>query len=313
MSLPAHLDALLDDLRPAAARAAARHRRDHRLRFAAAALAVAAVFAGAALAATRLLGDPAPPAVQSQLHAMARFVVQPGLREQTARVVATAPDATLYGVYDERGNYCVELIGARRGLVFAFSCGFAFGTRSAEAGGGAMGAAPQQNVIVDGVVPPVVVFGKLRNDAVAADALLGDGTRERVEIGLGGFFLYEPSAAKQPVARRRPIQIVERNAAGGSVWQTYFAPPIALATTDRRVSGTLEIAGATQLLVGEEPGAFPRPQPVRVGPDGSFSWVAPAGRGLGIWTAVDRNGRELATAQAVPEELWRQLLEQARG
>jgi hypothetical protein len=117
----------------------------------------------------------------------------------------------------------------------------------------------------------------------------------------------------QPVARRQPIQISERDAGGNAVWQAYFAPPIALATSGRRVSGRLEIAGAVKLLVGPMPGAFPRPQPVDLGRDGSFSWVAPPDwDGLGTWTAVDRNGTELATAQAVPEEVWREILERAR-
>lgn len=318
MSLPADLEALLDDLRPAAVRAVAIQRRRRRVRLAAAATLLAAAFAGAALAADRYLGEPAPPSVNALVHELAAgFVDQPDLVAQSAQLLATAPDADLYGVADRRGSYCVELVGATRGLLFGTTCDLGFGVEDPNRMPGPV-SLPQANVVVDGVAPPVVVYGKLMANAVTAEAILGDGTREPVAIGLERFFLYQPSEARQAVARRLPIEIEERDAAGRAVWTATYEPPLPLATQGTpvsRVSGRVEIAGAARLVARN--GASPRRQAetVPLARDGSFAWTVPAtGPRVALWElrVLDAHGHELAVAEPEPEQAWRGWLAQAQ-
>lgn len=318
MTLPADLNALLDDLRPAIVRDGARGRRARRVRITAAMVVAAAFCAGVAFAADHFLGEPAPPSVQADVHGMASgFIDQPGLQAQTARIVATTPDATLYGVYDDHGTYCVELVGAARGLIFGTTCALGFGVGGPNAYRGAV-SLPQANVIVDGVAPPVVVYGKLAAGAVSAEAVLGDGSREPVSIGLGGFWVYEPSEVNQPVARRLPINIEEHDAAGRTVWTAYFQPPLPLAsegTPVGKLSGRVEIDGAAKIVVRNQAG-FHRPQTIMLGNDGSFTWTRPPDMtepALIDLTVLDKNGHLLAEAEPVPEQAWRHWLTEARG
>ena len=314
MSLPADLDALLDDLRPAAVRAAALSRR---VRISAAIAAAALLCTGAALAAEHFLGEPAPPGVQGSLHAAARFVEQRGLEAETARVVATAPDATLYGVGHEGGTYCAEVVGAAHGLVVGGECEARFDPSrpGSERNGISL---PGASVVVEGAVPPAVVWGKLHRGAAGAEAILGDGTREPVSVGLDGFWIYEPSDAKQAVARRAPIEIEERSADGTAVWTTHFEPPLPLAvegTPIERISGTVEIGGAATVEIRNLAG-FGRPQTIQLASDGSFTWSRPAGfrePSLISVVVLDRSGHRLAETEPYPETVWRHWLEQAQG
>lgn len=119
--LPADLYALGHDLRRAAARRNQRHTR----RVAAAAVVVlATATAGVAIAATTLLGKPAPRAVQADLATAVRFALakDPALDFDTARVVATSRSATLYSLDASNGDYCAELIGTSHGAIYGFTC-----------------------------------------------------------------------------------------------------------------------------------------------------------------------------------------------
>ena len=317
MSLPADLDALLGDLRPAAAHAAALHRRVRRVRISAAVAAAALLCTGAALAAEHFLGEPAPARVQADLRAAAHFVDQPGLQAQTARVVATAPDATVYGVASAGEIYCTELVGASRGLVVGGECEARLDP--ARPSGARNGISlPQASVVVGGVAPPVVVHGKLHSRAVAAEAILGDGTREPVSVGLDGFWIYEPSEAKQAVARRQSIEVEEHAADGRAVWSTHFEPPLPLAvegTPIERISGRVEIDGAAKVVVRNLAG-FGRPQTIPLADDGSFTWTRPsdlAEPSLISVAVVDVDGHRLAETEPYPEAVWRRWLADSRG
>ena len=320
MTLPADLNALLDDLRPAAARAVERERRRRRATIAVAIVLAAGVCAGIAVAAASLLGRPAPKAVQADLRNAANlFVARPGAQPQTARVVAETRDATLYGVNDEHGSFCVELIEARRGLVFGYSCNFSLRTAGDRTMPGEAYTDTWSIVTDDGVTPPVLEFGRLPPGAVAARALLGDGTTEPIQIGLDGFYLYEPSEPKQPIARRESVTIQALDASGKPTWSTYVQPPQPLrteGTPPRIVSGRVEIAGAKKIRIesGSHPGDLDvrKARRLELRPDGTFSWTPPAGTRLIQLTIVDRNDRPL-TSDITPlsEHDWRQLLAEA--
>jgi hypothetical protein len=327
MTLPAPLDVLLDDLRPAAARAAVRDRHRTVVLAIAATVVSLSIFAGVAVAAAKILGGPAPKQVQTNLHLAARgFVNLPGLQTQTAQVVAEAPDVTLYGVSDKRGSYCVELVGATKGLIFAFSCNTTRVTaRPGDVPGECCGATIQYVVTDGGVEPPVVRFGRLPLGAVKARAILGNGKVVPIETGIDGFYVYEPSAADQPIARRQPMTIEMLDSSGHPAWTYYLQPPQPLDTEGamgrygalpKRISGHVVIDGASRVKI--QLGAFSSSKTtttyVPLSNDGSFDWVVPEGTQNDILTVLDSRGQAL-TDEIVPlaEPHWRNILAQANG
>jgi hypothetical protein len=273
--------------------------------------------AGIAVAAVKLLGEPAPRAIQSDLHAAARatFVPQSGLRSQTARVVAETRDATLYGVSDKRGNYCIELVGASRGLIWAMSCNVA---QPSVPGGGMAGTEIATTYVVtdNGVEPPVVQFGRLPKGAVAARALLADGTTEPITIGLDRFYLYQPSDKEQPIARRDPMTIEWLNSAGQATWSWHLQPPQPLrfqGTPLRRISGHVLINGATRVMMGNNlgPSASKKNAFRPLGANGRFTWLSPPK--VAFITVVDSHNQPLSLIEStVNEKDWRSLLAHAR-
>jgi len=325
MTLPALLDVLLDDLRPAAARAVVRDRHRRVVLAVAATVLGLSVFAGVAVAAVKILGGPAPKQVQTNLHMAARgFVNLPGLQTQTARVVAESPDVTLYGVSDKRGSYCVELVGATKGLIFASSCNTTRATaRPGDVPGECCGTTIQYVVTDSGVEPPVVQFGRLPQGAVKARAILGNGKVVPIEIGLDSFYVYEPSASDQPIARRQPMTVEMLDSAGRPAWSYYLQPPQPLRTEGamgrygalpKRITGHVLIDGASRIQI--QLGAFNHSKTttayVPLSKDGSFEWVVPEGTQNDIVTVLDSRGQAL-TAEIAPlaEPNWRNILAQA--
>ena len=184
-----------------------RRSRNHRRVGIAVALA-AAVIVSSAIAAVTLLGRPAPKGIQATIHgqAVSLFTGHPGLVKATARVLAESPDATLYGISDRQGNYCVELIGASKGLVWSFNCDQGWRVGDRYFAGGSVGSAVS-SITVAGVEPPVVWWGRLTSGTTRAQAVYPYGTTEQIPLGRNGFFVYQPSPDNQPLARRVPMTI----------------------------------------------------------------------------------------------------------
>lgn len=275
MLLPADLYALGQDLRRAAAR---RTRSRHR-----AVVAFAAVVAlgtcAVAVEASSLLGSPAPRGAQIDLHRAVTFVNAPDLRLQTAEIVAASSAATLYSVADKRGNYCLELIGHTKGVIFGFSCE---STQVAATGQLLFsGLAPGASYVdaPDGTSPPVVQFGRLPPHTVSARAIYDDGEQESVPLGLDGFFIYQPSARMQGLARRMPMTL-EFSDGRRVTWSYYLQPPQPLAVDgDRHISGRVVIDHAAKVEVDVAPriGLNPKRVLVPLHADGSFSWSGAPG------------------------------------
>ena len=272
--LPADLYALGLDLR----RAALRRRRRHHVAVVAWAAAVALGAGAGVVAATSLLGSPAPGSVQTDLHRAVKFALaeHPGLRLQTATVVATSSAATLYSIADKRGNYCAELVGRSHGLIFGFTCE---STSVAENGqlivAGDAAAGVSYLVAPDGTAPPVVIFGRLPPHSVAARATYDNGAHENVPVGLDRFFIYQPSARLQAFARRMPVTL-EFFDGRGAIWSYYLQPPQPLRLRgEHHISGRVVIDRATnvELDVAPWPGAAPDRVIVPLHADGTFSWI----------------------------------------
>ncbi len=283
--------------------------------------AAAAVIAGSAVAAVTLLGQPAPKGVQADIHrsAVVMFSGHPGLVKATARVVAEASDATLYGISDRQGNYCVELIGARKGLVWSFICedGLRIGSHFVTPGAEGLDI---EAITVKGVEPPVIRWGRLATGTTKAVAVYPDGTTEQIPIGSNGFFVYEPSTQNQRLARQEPMTIQFQHDDGTPVLSTEVLPPQPVATTgpgfQSTISGHVLIRGAANVAVykyslGHATHLIP------INADGTFTWTRPkpkpAGGSEGVLQVVDKDGKPLSDYLDAPSPLfWKKLLAQAR-
>jgi hypothetical protein len=293
-----------------------------RTRLALLVVAAALTISAAALAANHYIGQPAPERVQTDIHrtAVLLFTGSPGLAKDTARVVAESRDATLYGISDLKGNYCVELVGAHAGLVWSFSCDLGLRVGGTYATSGATGSDQVASVVVDGVEPPVVQWGRLTSGTVGARAAYPDGTTEEIPIGSNGFFVYEPSDENQARARRLPMTIEFLRKDGSAALSTQVLPPQPLAVTGHpgggsgTVAGRVAIDGATAIEVDEwGKGRRPGTHFVALNPDGTFSITWQRGQ-PSLMYVVDRNHNQLTDfLQPLPESVWRPIVEQARG
>ncbi len=295
------------------------HSWSHRRKIGLAVSAAAAVIVGGAIAAVTFLGQPAPKSVQAEIHrsAVLLFTGHPRLVKSTARVVAESPDATLYGISDQEGNYCVELIGARKGLVWSFSCdeGLRVGGEFVSPGAEGLDVA---SITVDGIEPPVVRWGRLTSGTAKARAVYPDGTTEDIPVGDNGFFLYEPSEQNQKLAREVPMTLQFLRPDGTPALSTKALPPQPLTTSGPRqhetISGHVLIKNAANVAV--DGNVLGRPAyliPVRA--DGTFTWTTPNGNhsSFGVLQVVDRNRQSLSEyLDPIPEVFWKQLVTQAR-
>jgi hypothetical protein len=301
--LPADLHELRGDLHGAATRIARRARRRHRAFVAVSVLAVVGACGGVALAMANLLGSPAPRGVQTDLHRAVSYAVvaHPGLRLQTAKVVATSPAATLYSIADNHGNYCAELVGLAHGLIFGFDCAY---TQQAPSGqlqssGGAIG--PSYVVAADGTPPPVIEFGRLPPHTVSARATYDNGAQEAITTGLGGFFVYQPSPRLQALARRIPMTL-EFLDGHGAIWSYYLQPPQPLRLTgEHHISGRVVIDHASQVEidVASRPGAATTRVYVPLHADGTFAWTGRTGSVVYHLTVLNPEGEPVSADTAV--------------
>jgi hypothetical protein len=298
MLLPADLHALGQDLRRAAARKA-RHRRRTAVAFVA--TAVLGACAGVAMAAASLLGSPAPQGAQIDLHRAVGWVNAKGLRLQTAKIVAVSPAATLYSIADRRGNYCLELIGHTKGVIFGFGCE---STQVAPSGQLLFsGSAPGASYVdgPDGTSPPIVQFGRLPPHTVSARATYDNGVQERIPIGLDRFFIYQPSPRLQALARRMPMTL-EFNDGHGAIWSYYQQPPQPLRIDgEHHISGRVVIDHAEKVEIDVAPhvGALARQVYVPLHADGTFSWTGRPGDVVYRLTVRDAEGEPLSADTGV--------------
>jgi hypothetical protein len=297
MLLPADLHALGQDLRRAAAR---RARRRHRK--VVAFIAIVALGAGASVAvATSLVGSPAPRGAQIDLRRAVGWISAKDLGKESARVVALSPAATLYSIADKRGNYCLELIGHTKGMIFGFGCESTQVTPSGQLlfSGNAPGAAYVD--APDGTSPPIVQFGRLPPHTVSARATYDNGAHEAIPVGLDRFFVYQPSPRLQALARRIPMTL-EFFDGHGSSWSYYQQPPQPLTIDgDHHISGRVVIrdAAKVEIDVAKYAGALARQLFIPLGADGTFSWTGRPGDVVYRLTVRDKDGRQLSADTGV--------------
>lgn len=284
-----------------------------------AALATLALFAGVAAATVEAPGQPAPKVVQTQLHQSVTTILafRPELASRAARVVAKALDASLYGIDNKHGDYCIELLGARKGLSYGLSCRQGVGQRGAT--GGEVDS-PVTSIVVDGVVPPVMRFGRLATGTVAARAVYADGSREKIAIGSDGFWVYEPSAAHMRVARSGPI-VIQFLEPDGTALTYQLAPEQPVASTGEhfsRISGRTVVTNAVkvQVTIHSTDSRRVRTVDVPLSVNGAFSWRGGSLNGADFPTLVVVDNREQPLTDIttpLPEPTWRKLIAGGRG
>jgi hypothetical protein len=191
----------------------------------------------------------------------------------------------------KNGDSCSELIGTSHGAIYGFFCSVQ--QRAANGQFLADAYAPSVSYFdaPGGASPPVVQFGRLPASTVSARAVYDDGTVEPIHAGLDRFFVYEPSASNQALARRMPMTLQFREH-GGLTWSYYLEPPQPLRIEGRRISGRVLIdrAARVELDVAQHAGQNPERVLVPIHADGTFSWTRPRGSVLYRVTVRDAEG-----------------------
>lgn len=213
IGLSAYLDAVGRDLDAAARREVARSRRRRPLRVAALFAAVLVVVTGTALAASSVLGGPAPAAIQSALDAYFPYdgeSLSPAPGHSV--VVAQFGDDVLYRTLARDGRSTCTQVTARGpgGTDEIVDAGCIADTGDAHWPIGLQG---------HGFGGHQLLIGQARGPADASLHLVTDGADARIPLGVDGFFLWElPLEPSGAIGRPMPvIGSLELRAGDGSV------------------------------------------------------------------------------------------------
>jgi hypothetical protein len=132
---------------------------------------------------------------------------------------------------------------------------------------------------------PLVFNGRLSSAGRTLAVRYDDGITDRVPVGLRGYFVYQPAAGLQRVAKTNALRLVERNRAGTITDTQVLQPPIIISkssqTSPRVIKGRLFVRGAryvgVTLDVFANDGSSRRGSArlVPVERDGRFTWRAP--------------------------------------
>jgi hypothetical protein len=213
--LPANLEAILVDLRPAAMRLAAQRRRRRRVaRASFAGLGVSGLLATAAVGAVTLLGRPAPPSVQRDLQAVdagmpADLRLNPDVAH--AHSVAAAGGATVYFAPLAGGGYCAELVtdGHARGAV----CSTARETDATPLGV----TIPFTDPVTERSA--VTVSGHVSVPASTVELVYPDGGTDTVAVSPERFYVAEVPEAHLSAVHRLGLMLVARDERGAALAQ----------------------------------------------------------------------------------------------
>ena len=320
--LPAHLQQILDDLRPALEqRIAESQHRARRVRAAAVALAAVGLFSAAAHAGKLLLGEPAPANIRSEFAAVDRGM-PPELRLNpdiaAAKSVATTGASTLYLARLRGGGYCMQLM-------------------TADGRGRGVGCATLRRLPIDVMVPhtepvipssPVTLAGRVNDARVASLELrYTDGSTTPVAFGNEHFFVVDVPESKLALVHGAEMVLVAKDEDGNEVARAVVpadwdaspaeapAAPIELSTVSEEddltkilgLRGRVTAAGATALELRYADGETVR---ISLATDGSFDYEVPAARRDDFMrpqrlVALDAGGAVVAERSVAAVAFWR--------
>jgi hypothetical protein len=320
------LEAILDDLMPAAQRLAARRRRRRRtLRLTVAVVATLVLASSAAIAGFEILGSPAPPAVKRDLAAVDRGMpsdlrLNPDVAH--ARAVAAGHGSVVYYAALRDGGYCAELVTP------------AHGARGAVCSSATEAARRGLSVTVpftDPVRPdsPVTASGRVADpDARSVELVYPDGGTDTVALGEHGFYVAGVPAEHLRAVHAHGLMLVARDHRGEALAQAVVPSdaitppteaerphdPIELDTVSTesdltlvlRVRGSLHVAGAARMTLRYADGTTV-PVPLR---GKRFDYAVPRERRgdlmrPGTVTALRADGGVLAQRPVAAVAYWR--------
>ena len=323
--LAPNLEAILDDLMPAARRLALHRRaRARRLRIAATTVAALLLACSAAFAGFTIVGSPAPPAVKEDIRDIDRGMprdlrLNPDVDH--AQAVAASNDSVVYFAALKDGGYCAELVtrsGGPRGAVCA--------TRR-EVDRSPIGVTiPFSEPFTD--TSPVTVSGYVSaRAATSIELVYPDGGFDSFPVGKRRFYVADVPAAHLPAVHRHGLLLIARDAHGKPLAQAVvptdaISPPpesqrphdpIELDTLSTetdfsavlRVRGDLYIAGVDHVTLRYPDGTSLR-LPLR---GRHFDYTVPAARrhqlmSPGTVTAWSATGRVLAERPVAAVAYW---------
>ncbi len=311
-SLPANLDDVLRDIRPAAHRVAAQGRRRRRTRVLAIALVALFACTAVALAARYYLGQPAPSFLKEELAQYdkglpTQYRYYPDITK--AEVVATNGHAVLYASpawprganKTGRPGACTDLVADGGALGWNWICGATGKAPSLPYHYAATD--PTRNLTGETIAGRVIVPG-----AASLELRYADGAVDPVPLGLRGYYVFDVPAASLPRLRRAPATAIVRGPGGKVLYRERILSPVDAvihATADGRVtriSGTVPAAAGGHLelyFLLNSNGVRPKLNAsgadistsaqgqVPVAPDGTFSFDVPTGwqrfQLVGLW------------------------------
>ena len=288
-------------------------------------LAAALVLAAAAgAAAGEIVGRPAPATVQRDIANVdqgmpADLRLNPDV--QDARLAAVADEAALFSATLADGGYCFEIVTVADGPRGAVCTpGSSVGSLPIEI------TAPFTDPIT--ASSPIVVGGRVNVAASSLAARFADGATEPIALGADGFYLFVVPAYELAGAHANGFELQARDATGlvtgsssvpasdtRSPRATDRLMPIFVSTISTHedftkvlgVEGRVNVEGATRLEL-----RYPDMTTVRIPFDeqGRYHYLLPVGRQddlaerLGMLTAFDANGDQIATAPMASVAYW---------
>jgi hypothetical protein len=250
-------------------------------------LLAALLIVSSAIAAITYLGQPAPRKVKQEFQkdnaAKGAFgdapLHVPLVDPNSAQTVAVSGHAVLYGAEGKGGNYCTVLVvNGKPQRTPSVRCELGVWPL-------AMRLDYKNFVWANESTAPLVFSGRLSRHGRSLTARYANGLMDRVRVGLRGYFVYEPAAVLQHMAKTTAIRLIERDRLGTITDTQVLQPPVAVSAQSHHaphaITGQVLEAGAKYVAVtvfvhlgriwGDQQG---RQQIIKLDPDGRFRWRA---------------------------------------
>jgi hypothetical protein len=283
----APLERLLSPLEAGRRRALRLRQRSRRRRLWFGSILAAMLVAGSAIAAITYLGQPAPRKVKqafqrdnnAQGGSTDAPLHVPLVDPNSAETVAVSGRAVLYAAQGKGGYYCTVLVwDGKAQRTPSVRCEFGVWPL-------AMRLDYKRFVWTKDAAAPLVFSGRLSRRGRSLTARYADGVVDRVAIGLRGYFVYQPVAGLQRIAKTSAVRLIERDRRGTITDTQVAEPPLVVSAQPRqdpkRITGRVFEPNARyvvpSLFVRVSPGLFVEQGPQQVLPliaGGRFTWRA---------------------------------------
>jgi hypothetical protein len=238
---PASLDLLLQPLEVGRQRALRLRQRSRRRNVRLGSMLAALLIVSSAFAAIAYLGQPAPAKVKHEFQRDNNAkggsedvpLHVPLVDPNSAETVAVSGHSVLYAAEGKGGFYCTVLVrSGNQERSPSVRCEFGVWPL-------AMRLDYPRYVWSSNSAASVVVSGRLSRRGRSLTAHYANGLVDRVPIGLRGYFVYEPTASLQQLARTSAVRLVERNRQGTITDTQVVQPPMVVSAHPRHDPRTI--------------------------------------------------------------------------